>query len=175
MSRASSQTRNQQPITFEMRRDYSKVKAKGKISEMITDFHLHGRNRYMRINQPANSGVSSARSFYENRTLHNNSSMRSMSNNRKGFKNPLLTRYEDLGEEEYERKHYVFEYNEDDRDSSRRKKRNRDRSKKKRQANGGLEQAEDSGDEGGGGDGRGRRHNNNNDSRHVFALNLLKN
>jgi len=131
----------------------------------------------MRINQPANSGVSSARSFYENRTLHNNSSMRSMSNNRKGFKNPLLTRYEDLGEEEYERKHYVFEYNEDDRDSSRRKKRNRDRSKKKRQANGGLEQAEDSGDEGGGGggDGRGRRHNNNNDSRHVFALNLLKN
>lgn len=163
MSRASSQTRSHQPISFEMRRDYSKIKAKGKISEMLTDFHLHGRNRYMKINQPANSGVSSARSFYENRA-YNHSSTRSISNNRKGFKNPLLNRYEDLGEEEYERKQYVFEYHEEDRDSSRRKKRNRDRSKKKRQANGGLEEADDSGDDGGGGGGggRARRHNNDN-------------
>lgn len=89
-------------ISLSMSREYKKVKPKGKLSEII-DFHMTGRNRYMVINQ---TRVSSRQNL--------NSSALSNSRNPAKFRNPLLNKYEDDGDEDYERKHYVFEDQDDD-------------------------------------------------------------
>ena len=83
------------PIKFDLTRDYTKVKSKGKIAEII-DFHMHGRNRYMKINQPV--------------------SPRSVPKQWTKFKNPKLNQFEGTGEEAYEPKSYVFDYQEEDDD-----------------------------------------------------------
>jgi hypothetical protein len=89
-------------ISLTMSREYKKVKPKGKLNEII-DFHMNGRNRYMVINQqrassrqklpaPTPTGV----------------------RNPAKFRNPLLNKYEDDGDDDYERKRYVFEDENDD-------------------------------------------------------------
>jgi hypothetical protein len=42
---------HRRPISFNMHREYNTRKSKGKLAEII-DFHLHGKNRYLKINQP---------------------------------------------------------------------------------------------------------------------------
>ena len=81
------------PIKFDLTRDYSKVKSKGKISEII-DFHIHGKNRYMKINQPVSPKL--------------------LRNSWTKFKNPKLNKFEGSGEEYYKPKRYVFDVEEDD-------------------------------------------------------------
>jgi len=87
--------RSSRPFSFEIKREYNKkLQQKGRLSEII-DFHVKGRNRYMKINQP--------------------SKLKTVDRDWTRFKNPLLNRY-DVNEEDdgYERKHYVFEYIEED-------------------------------------------------------------
>lgn len=87
--------RSTRPFSFEIKREYNKkLQQKGKLSEII-DFHVKGRNRYMKINQPTK--------------------LKTVDRDWTRFKNPLLNRY-DVSEEDdgYERKHYVFEYIEED-------------------------------------------------------------
>lgn len=91
--------RSSRPFSFEIKREYNKkLQQKGKLSEII-DFHMKGRNRYMKINQP--------------------SKLRTVDRDWTRFKNPLLNRY-DVSEEDdgYERKHYVFEYIEEDEENA---------------------------------------------------------
>jgi hypothetical protein len=132
------------PISFEIKREYNNVKPKqkGKISDII-DFHVSGRNRYMRINQPSSSLSSRANSISRNTGTSSGLSSR----NKTLFKNPRLNRYDDTGEDDYEIKQYVFDYQEDD--SAQKKRHGRSRTRKERRRNGGLEdnQSGDSNDE----------------------------
>lgn len=93
-------------ISLTMSREYKKVKPKGKISEII-DFHIHGRNRYMVINQ------SRAGSQQKLRGLGPGPTLAGMRNPAK-FRNPLLNKYEHDGDDDYERKRYIFEDDDDD-------------------------------------------------------------
>jgi hypothetical protein len=100
---------SKEPIRLNMHREYNKIRPVGRLSSTRTssndlnerDFHLHGRNRYMRINQPTN---------FSNRNKFDKDYYR-MKNR---FKNPILNKYEDDGDEDYERKYYVFEFADDD-------------------------------------------------------------
>jgi hypothetical protein len=107
-------------ISLSLSREYTKVKPKGKLSEII-DFHLSGRNRYMVINQPK---VSTPRLP----TASNTSSTR----NPNRFRNPLLNKYDHDGEDDYERKHYVFEDDDDETGGDGTKGKGKGKTRKKR-------------------------------------------
>jgi hypothetical protein len=78
---------------------------KARISEVINlknvDFGANRNNRYMRINTgPPAANASKL-------------SVRSNSRHLAAFKNPLLNSYDDDGDEEYEPKHFVFDFDDD--------------------------------------------------------------
>lgn len=101
-----------QPISLELRREYKELRNPGRLSGII-DFNLNGKNRYMKINQPVYSQNVS-------RTVSPHSSPVRAKANR--FKNPVLNRYEDSGDEEYEAKRYVFDFVEDESELNKDKK-----------------------------------------------------
>lgn len=91
-------------ISFEMKRVYKEnyefeSKPKGKIIDII-DFHLNGRNRYMKINQPSNK---------DNVLL---TEQRDWTR----FRNPKLNKYEHKDQDSYKPKKYIFDYNPSDED-----------------------------------------------------------
>ena len=68
---------------------------KARISEII-DFGTSKNNRYLKINQTSSK-----------------TNIRSNSRHLAAFKNPLLNSYDDEGEEDYEPKHFVFDFDDD--------------------------------------------------------------
>lgn len=97
-------SQQRQTISFQLRREYKDLRNPGKLSGLI-DFNLHGKNRYMKINQPV-------KSQNEPRMVSPRSSP--VRDKKSRFKNPILNRYEDSGDEEYEAKKYVFDYEDGD-------------------------------------------------------------
>jgi hypothetical protein len=110
--------RSTKPFSFEIKREYNnKLHQKGRLSEII-DFHVKGRNRYMKINQPTK--------------------LKTVDRDWTRFKNPLLNKY-DVSEEDdgYERKHYVFDYIEEEDENAKENdsEDNQEKSKKKSTTN----------------------------------------
>jgi hypothetical protein len=105
----SSKTSPRRDISFELKRiyrnrdQYAASKAsKGSNNALDTiDFHLNGRNRYMKINQP--STLSSQQKLESELLVENRQWTR--------FKNPKLNRYDTLDQDDYKPKHYVFDKN----------------------------------------------------------------
>lgn len=86
------------PFIYETKKDFGSRKSNisgGKLSEII-DFHMKGKNRYMKINQTTKLKSSGTRSLSR-------------------FKNPLLNRFEFDGEEEFEPKQFYFDFVEEKR------------------------------------------------------------
>ena len=77
---------------------------RARISQVIdlknVDFGSNRNNRYMRINtNPSTTDLQSS-----------NKSVRSNTRHLAAFKNPLLNKYEDDGDEEYQPKHFEFDF-----------------------------------------------------------------
>jgi hypothetical protein len=88
--------KSNRPISLIITREYNNVNGDIKSSEnqsRLADFHLAGKNRYLKINQPE-------------KTLHN----KEMSK----LSNPRVNLFHGDDEDDFERKKYVIEYKEDE-------------------------------------------------------------